>query len=103
MSIYTTKCSKTIKCITHETHKKIREELQTITITVKTNKNTVYERQYNITNHSKNENHSEERMKITMNITVFTKGVSQYNHSLLILFITFAFSKITVMFVNFSL
>ena len=42
----------------------------------------------------------EEHMKSTMNITIFSKGVPQYNHSL---FITFTVSKITVMFVNFSL
>ena len=42
-------------------------------------------------------------MKITMNITIFTKSVPQYNHSLLMLFITFTVSKITVILMNFNL
>ena len=34
MSIYITNCSKIINCITHETHKKLREALQIIMITL---------------------------------------------------------------------
>ena len=52
-----------------------------------------------MTNHSKNEIR-QKHMKITMNITIFSKGVPQYNHSLVI---TFTVSKITIMFVNLSL
>ena len=70
-----------IKCIMHENIKS-REAQQTIMTTVKTNKNTAYEKQYTL------------QIIVKLKITIFTKGVPQYNHSLLMLFKTLLFRKL---------